>query len=500
MAALGEESGAAGQVTVAALGEKSGAAEQVTVAALGEESGAARQVTVTAQAEESEAAWQISVSAWWNRGSAALLRRALRALGLRLLAAAALLALLLPLAACSGGGAAPKAETGAAVEALGSAAEGEAGAGGTPAGSGNPGSTSGAALGGSGQAETSVGEAEGAEAGTPAAQNPPPGDEAALPGLDASGQPLVIGFTMDTLLEERWKKDRDLFRAAAEKLGAQVVVKSADGDDARQVAQAEAMISQGVDVLVVVPHNAEATAAIVSKAHKEGIKVLSYDRLITNADVDLYVSFDNVEVGRLQAQAMISQIPKGSYAYIGGAATDNNAHQFKEGVFDILQPMIDRGDIRIVYDQWSKDWKPIYALDNMREALAANGRTGIDAVIAANDATGGSVVQALGEQGLAGKIPVAGQDADLAAIRRIVSGTQTMTVYKPIGQLAEETAKLAVALAKGEKPKTSRWVNNGKIEVPSVLLPPIAVDARNIDETVIADGFHTREEVYGSGR
>ncbi|GEM_PF-30300 len=425
---------------------------------------------------------------------AALLRPAL---GLRLLAAAAVLALLVLLAACSGGGGAPKAETGAAIGAPGSAAEGEAGAGGTPAAAGDTGSASGEALGGSGEAVNSAAPAEGA--GNSGAENPPPA-QAALPGLDASGRPLVIGFTMDTLLEERWKKDRDLFRAAAEKLGAKVVVKSADGDDARQVAQAEAMISQGVDVLVVVPHNAEATAAIVSKAHKEGIKVLSYDRLITNADVDLYVSFDNVEVGRLQAKAMVAQVPQGNYAYIGGAATDNNAHQFKEGVFDILQPMIDRGDIRIVYDQWSKDWKPMYALDNMREALAANGPTGIDAVIAANDATGGSVVQALDEYGLAGKIPVAGQDADLAAIRRIVAGTQTMTVYKPIGHLAEETAKLAIALAKGEKPSTNRWVNNGKIEVPSVLLPPIAVDASNIDKTVIADGFHSRQDVYGTGK
>ncbi|OWR30978.1 D-xylose ABC transporter substrate-binding protein [Saccharibacillus sp. O23] len=426
-----------------------------------------------------------------ERTSGAPQRRTLSAL--RLSAAAALLALLL--SACSGGGQPPQAAPGAAAGAQGGQAE----AGGAPAGTGDTGSASGEALGGSGEAGTSAAPAEGAEAGTSGAENPPPA-EAALPGLDASGRPLVIGFSMDTLLEERWKKDRDLFRAAAEKLGAQVVVKSADGDDARQVAQAEAMISQGVDVLVVVPHNAEATAAIVSKAHKEGIKVLSYDRLITNADVDLYVSFDNVEVGRLQAKAMLSLVPEGNYAYIGGAATDNNAHQFKQGVFDILQPLIDRGDIRIVYDQWSKDWKPLYALDNMREALAANGPTGIDAVIAANDATGGSVVEALGERGLAGKIPVAGQDADLAAIRRIAAGTQTMTVYKPIGRLAEETAKLAVALAQGEKPLTSRWVNNGKIEVPSILLPPIAVDANNIDSTVIKDGFHTRAEVYGSGK
>ncbi|MCQ4086552.1 D-xylose ABC transporter substrate-binding protein [Saccharibacillus sp. JS10] len=316
--------------------------------------------------------------------------------------------------------------------------------------------------------------------------------------ISGSEKPIVIGFTMDTLLEERWKKDRDLFVAAAEKQGATVIVKSANGDDARQIAQAETMISQGVDVLVIVPHNAEASAAIVSKAHKAGIKVLSYDRLVTNADVDLYVSFDNFEVGHLQSQAMMKLVPKGNYVYIGGADTDNNARQFKKGAFDVLQSSIDRGDIRVVYDQWSKDWKQVYALSNMREALRANGKKGIDAVIAANDATAGSVIEVLQEQGLAGEIPVAGQDADLAAIRRIVAGTQTMTVYKPIGRLAEQTAELAIKLAKGENPQTTRRVNNGKIEVPSVLLQPIGVNASNIDETVIADGFHTREEVYGT--
>ncbi|WP_083923533.1 sugar ABC transporter substrate-binding protein [Saccharibacillus kuerlensis] len=319
------------------------------------------------------------------------------------------------------------------------------------------------------------------------------------PDVKSAEKQIKIGFAMDTLLEERWKKDRDLFAAAAERLGAEVIVKSAGGDDARQIAQAESMISEGVDVLVLVPHNAEATATIVNKAHKSGIKVLSYDRLVRNADVDLYVSFDNVEVGRLQAEAIVKLVPKGNYAYIGGAATDNNAHQFKDGVFEVLQPLIDRGEIRIVYDQWSKDWKPVHARENMREALNASGADGIDAVIVANDATAGGALEALEEFGLAGEIPVAGQDADLDAVRRIASGTQAMTVYKPIGRLAEDTARLAVALAKGEPTGATRRVNNGKIEVPSILLTPIAVDASNLDETVIADGFHSRQEVYGNG-
>jgi len=308
---------------------------------------------------------------------------------------------------------------------------------------------------------------------------------------------IRIGFSMGTLLEERWQKDRDLFKAAAEALGAEVVIMAADGDDAHQILQVEMMISQGIDILVIVPQNADTTAAIVQKAHAFGVKVLSYDRLVKNSNIDLYVSFDNEQVGELQAQAITRLVPKGKYVYIGGADTDNNAHLFKKGVFNVLQPLIDRGDITIVYDQWTKDWTPVHALENMMDALSANG-SDIDAVIAANDATAGGVVEALQLRGLAGKIPVAGQDADLAAAQRIVEGLQTMTVYKPIKQLADKAAALAVRLARGESIGADRKVNNGKIEVPSVLLSPIAVDKSNIDDTIIADGFHSRDDVYRS--
>ncbi|WNB91771.1 D-xylose ABC transporter substrate-binding protein [Bacillus sp. NEB1478] len=306
---------------------------------------------------------------------------------------------------------------------------------------------------------------------------------------------IKIGFSMDTLLEERWLKDRNLFKKAVESLGAEVEILAANGDDSVQIAQAETLISQGVDLLVVVPHNAEAMAAIVKKAHLAGIKVMAYDRLVKNADIDLYVSFDNEKVGELQAKVITKLVPKGKYVYIGGAETDNNAHLFKKGVFEVLQPLINKGDITVVFDQWSKDWTPANARTNMEAALKAN-HNQIDAVIAANDATAGGVIQALASQGLAGKIPVAGQDAELSGVQRIVQGTQIMTVYKPIKLLTEEAAKLAVRMAKGEEIEANRKINNGKIEVQSVLLSPIAVDKRNIDETIIRDGFHSKEEVY----
>jgi D-xylose transport system substrate-binding protein len=306
---------------------------------------------------------------------------------------------------------------------------------------------------------------------------------------------LKIGFSMDTLKEDRWQRDRDLFKEAVEELGAEVESVAANGDDALQILQAETLISKGVDLLVVVPHNAEAMATIVNKAHSSGIKVLSYDRLIKNAEVDLYISFDNEMVGTLQAEAITKLVPKGKYVYIGGADTDNNAHLIKRGVFQVLQPFIDRGDITVVYDQWSKNWNPEYAYSNMEEALKANDNK-IDAVIAANDATAGSAIKALKKYGLEGKIPVAGQDGDLPAAQRIIQGTQTMTVYKPIKALAEEVAQIAVRMANGEMIPVENKVNNGKIEVPTILLSPVAVTKENMEETIIKDDFHSKEEVY----
>lgn len=305
---------------------------------------------------------------------------------------------------------------------------------------------------------------------------------------------IVIGMSMDTLKEERWQKDRDIFTEKVQELGGEVKVLAANGDDATQLSQAEQLISQGVDVLVVIAHNAEATAPIVEKAHKEGIKVIAYDRMINNADVDYYISFDNVRVGELQAQAVTAVAQKGNIVYIGGADTDNNAHMFKEGAMNVLKPLEEKGEIKIVYDQFSKDWKPEEALKNMENALTAN-KNDVQGVVAANDATAGGAIQALTAQGMAGKIPVSGQDADLAAVQRIAEGTQLMTVYKPIKSIATKAAEMAVSAAKGENINTDKTVNNGKIDVPSVLLDPIPVDKSSLN-TVIEDGFHKLEDVY----
>ena len=306
---------------------------------------------------------------------------------------------------------------------------------------------------------------------------------------------IRIGLSMDTLKEERWQKDRDIFVKKAEELGAEVLVQAADGKDETQVKQAESLLTQGIDVLVVIPHNAEVAATIVEAAKRKNVPVISYDRLIKNSDVDLYISFDNEKVGSMQAQYLVERAPKGNYVLIGGAPTDNNAKMFRDGQMRVLQPLVDKGDIKIVADQWARDWLAEEALKHTENALTMNNND-VAAVVASNDATAGGAIQALITKKLNGKVLVSGQDADLAGLQRIVDGSQSMTVYKPVTLLANRAAEAAVALAKKEKVDAPSKVNNGKTDVPSILLEPISVDKNNLDATVIKDGFHKREAVY----
>jgi D-xylose transport system substrate-binding protein len=315
-------------------------------------------------------------------------------------------------------------------------------------------------------------------------------------GVTSKTGPIRIGLSFDTLKEERWQHDRDLFVARAKELGAEVIYLSADSNDDVQNKQVENLLTQGISVLVIVPHNAEVSGAAVNSAKNQGVPVLSYDRLVKESQPDLYVSFDNVKVGELQAQYLLTRAPKGNYILIGGAPTDNNAKLFREGQMNILNPAIARGDIKIVADQWARDWQPNEALKHTENALT-QANNNVVAVVASNDGTAGGSIQALQEQRLTGKVFVSGQDAELAALQRIVQGTQSMTVYKPISKLAVRAAEAAVALARGDKLDTEgRAVNNGKVDVPSILLEPIVVDKANIDSTVIADGYQKREEIY----
>jgi D-xylose transport system substrate-binding protein len=307
--------------------------------------------------------------------------------------------------------------------------------------------------------------------------------------------PIVIGFSLGATHEERWlASDLPLFIKRAEELGASVNYLSSNYDADAQISQIENLISQGIKTIVVMPADSEKIAPVIVEANRAGVKIIAYDRLIKNCNLDYYVSFDNFKVGVLEAQSIVDVVNKGNFAYIGGAPTDNNAFLVKDGSMSVLEPKIKNGNIKLVVDKFSNNWDPVEAQKNLKAYLDTGAH--LDAVVAANDGTAFGSILALQEKKLDGKIPVSGQDAELSACQRIVAGTQTSTVYKPIKLLAAQAAEMAVALARGETPQTNNNVNNGQVNVPSFLLDPVLVTKDNMQDTVVKDGFHTYNEIY----
>jgi D-xylose transport system substrate-binding protein len=314
------------------------------------------------------------------------------------------------------------------------------------------------------------------------------------PKKKGPNETVRIGFSMDTLKEERWQRDKELVEKRCKEVGADCEVQVANGDDSLQTKQCDNLLTKGVDVLIVAPHNGQIAASIVEAAHRQGVPVISYDRLIRNSDVDLYVSHQVIKMGQMQAQYALDHEPKGNYVLIGGSQTDNNALLLMEGQMQVLQPAIDRGDIKIVVKQFAREWLASEALRITEDALTKNNND-IQAIVASNDGTAGGAVSALPPD-LVGKVLVTGQDAALDAVQRIVEGKQTMTIYKPIVPLANSAVDSAVKLARGEKLDAKDKVNNGKIDVPAILQEPIVLDKNNVMQTVIKDGYHKLEDVY----
>jgi D-xylose transport system substrate-binding protein len=316
---------------------------------------------------------------------------------------------------------------------------------------------------------------------------------------EAADRPVRIGLSMDTLKEARWTRDRDAFVAKAGELGAEVTVLSANGDDNRQVADVESLVTQKMDVIVIIPHDGRAMARGVEVAHRAGTPVISYDRLILDSEPDLYMTFDNERVGQLQAQYILDALKDAPapirMVRIYGSKTDNNAALFKAGQDAALREAIASGRVQVVHEDWADDWKPENAKRIMNAAITRRGR-GIHAVLASNDGTAGGAIQALREEGIAGNIVVTGQDAELVAVQRIVAGEQAMTIYKPVQKLAARVAEVAVSMARGRPLIAAAATNNGRTDVPTILLDVVTVTRDNVEQTVVADGFHARADVF----
>lgn len=323
------------------------------------------------------------------------------------------------------------------------------------------------------------------------------GDNGGSTHVKKKNSDIVIGLSLPTLQEERWVRDKEKMEEVAKKMGATIKVQVANQDNARQLNQCENLISQDVDILIIAPNEAKYFSSLSETAHKEGIKIIAYDRLLLNTNTDLYVTFDNTKVGELQGQYLVEKAPKGNYVILSGDPGDNNAKMFKAGAMKYIQPLIDKGEIKVVTEQACIGWKSDEAQKHMENALTKTSND-IAAVLAPNDGTANGCIQALAAQKLAGKIPITGQDAELSAAQRIVKGTQSMTIYKDTRLLGEAAIKQAVALVKGEKAEAQTKIDNGKMKVPMYKIDPVVVTNDNLKKVLIDSGYLKEKQVYGN--
>ncbi len=301
---------------------------------------------------------------------------------------------------------------------------------------------------------------------------------------------IQIGLSFDSFVIERWQRDRDAFVARARELGAEVNVQNANGDVEEQIAQIEYLIEKDMDVIVIVAVDSQRLADTVKRAKREGIRVIAYDRLIRDAGVDLYISFDNERIGEMMGESIAANTPAGGKVFMMcGSPEDNNVSLVEKGFHSV----VDRTDLEIVETAYADNWLAEIGFTTIGDYLDGGGE--LDAVMCGNDDIASQVIRALSERRLAGEVCVVGQDADLGGCQRIVEGTQTMTVYKSIEKLAMRAAENAVALARDGEIKTGGTYFDGTQEVPYIGLEPIAVTASNM-QVIIDDGYHLEEDIY----
>ncbi|HEY7755651.1 MAG TPA: D-xylose ABC transporter substrate-binding protein [Actinomycetota bacterium] len=295
---------------------------------------------------------------------------------------------------------------------------------------------------------------------------------------------MTVGVSWNNYNEERWALwDEPAIQAALDAGGAEYISTDAGSSAEQQLADVENLISQGADALIILAQDGEAILPAVASALEQGIPVVAYDRLIEDPGA-LYITFDNVEVGRLQAAAVFEQVPSGNYVFIKGNSADANADFVHSGQLEVLQEAIDAGDVVNVGESYTDNWDPAVAQTNMEQFLTENNNE-VDAVVASNDGMAGGVVAALEAQGLAGQVAVSGQDGDQAALNRVALGTQTVSVWKDARELGTAAGEAAVLLAQGtpleEIPETLIFDSPGGNQMTSILLTPIAVTQDNLD-------------------
>ncbi|NDW02802.1 D-xylose ABC transporter substrate-binding protein [Jiella pacifica] len=310
------------------------------------------------------------------------------------------------------------------------------------------------------------------------------------------GKDITVGVSWSNFQEERWKTDEAAIKKALEAAGAKYISADAQSSAAKQLTDVESLITQGATALIILAQDSAAIGPAVQTAANNGIPVVGYDRLIENPDA-FYITFDNKEVGRIQAREVQKAQPEGNYAFIKGSSSDPNADFLFSGQMEVLKDAIDSGKIKNVGEAYTDGWLPANAQQNMEQILTANNNK-VDAVVASNDGTAGGAIAALEAQGLAGTVPVSGQDADQAALNRIALGTQTVSVWKDSRELGKRAAEIALELAAGKEMSevtgAEEWDSPNGMKLQSIFLTPVAITKDNLD-TVIDAGWVSKETV-----
>jgi D-xylose transport system substrate-binding protein len=323
----------------------------------------------------------------------------------------------------------------------------------------------------------------------------------------ARGGKMKIGLSFSDFVTERWPMEAALLTELGYDKGVQVISQVANHDEKLQNDQIANMVLLGVNALIIIAEDGDAAAAAAAAAHDAGVKVIAYDRLIRTPKLDAYISFDNVEVGRAQARGVLAARDSGNFVLLGGSPMDNNAILLRNGQMEVLKPLIDKGQVKVVADQWVENWEPANATRIMENILTAVNNK-VDAVVASNDGTAMGALQALQARGLAGKVPISGQDATTAGSKSIVEGGLTMTVFKDFRALSPLAIDLAIDLVNRV---TSGPVGRLKMydlaalalnkrltgQVPCYFLPVVQVDKENLYDVVVKSGFQKYDDVYG---
>ena len=315
-----------------------------------------------------------------------------------------------------------------------------------------------------------------------------------LNSCNQSGSKKKIGILFGTYEATRWDLEKNYLEEKINSLGGELITKITEGDELKQFAQAKELIDAGVDVLIIIAVNGNTAASIVRDAHKKGIKVIAYDKLIQNSELDFFVTFSGEKAGELMAEYSVNKIPKGNYVLLYGDRTDVNAVKIHNGVRTVLQPLIDKGDIKIIYEGFTSQWATKNASYNTDKIIEFS-NTKIDVIIATFNSVTYGAEEAVKKHSLENNILVVGHDPDLKVCKDILNGKDILAVHKTVKSIAYKTAEIAMIFANNEDTQTNDFVYNGRINVPSIILSPVVINKNNIDKIVFDEGFIKKEDV-----